>query len=62
MPKRKSLIKLFSSLQNLLSDIAKKESDLNNVSKNAKLYQQAIKVNTPCSIIILTPISLALVL
>lgn len=29
--------------RNLLSDIAKKESDLNNVSKNAKLYQQAIK-------------------
>lgn len=32
-------------LQNLLSDIAKKESDLNNVSKNAQLYQQAIKVH-----------------
>ncbi|CAN9505348.1 unnamed protein product [Ophioblennius macclurei] len=29
--------------RNLLSDIAKKESDLNNVSKNAQLYQQAIK-------------------
>ncbi|CAJ1075364.1 periplakin [Xyrichtys novacula] len=29
--------------RNLLSDIAKKESDLNNVSKNAQLYQQAIR-------------------
>ncbi|XP_059203859.1 periplakin [Centropristis striata] len=29
--------------RNLLSDIAKKESDLNNVSKNAQLYQQAVK-------------------
>lgn len=29
--------------KNLLSDIARKESDLNNVSKNAQLYQQAIK-------------------
>ncbi|XP_076609734.1 periplakin [Chaetodon auriga] len=29
--------------RNLLSDIARKESDLNNVSKNAKLYQQAVK-------------------
>ncbi|KAM9843656.1 periplakin [Aulostomus maculatus] len=29
--------------KNLLSDIARKESDLNNVSKNARLYQQAIK-------------------
>ncbi|XP_041634388.1 periplakin [Cheilinus undulatus] len=29
--------------RNLLSDIARKESDLNNVSKNAQLYQQAIK-------------------
>ncbi|KAJ3601277.1 hypothetical protein NHX12_032250 [Muraenolepis orangiensis] len=28
--------------RNLLSDIAKKESDLNNVSKNARLYQQAV--------------------
>lgn len=27
---------------NLLSDIARKESDLNNVSKNAQLYQQAV--------------------
>lgn len=32
-------------LQNLLSDIARKESDLNNVSKNAQLYQQAVKVS-----------------
>lgn len=31
-------------VQGLLSDIAKKESDLNNVSKNADLYQRAIKV------------------
>ncbi|XP_051572822.1 periplakin [Myxocyprinus asiaticus] len=29
--------------RNLLSDIARKESDLNNVSRNAQLYQQAIK-------------------
>ncbi|KAF7652145.1 hypothetical protein LDENG_00100820, partial [Lucifuga dentata] len=29
--------------RNLLSDIARKESDLNNVSKNAQLYQHAIK-------------------
>uniref|UniRef100_A0A4W5LJI3 Uncharacterized protein n=1 Tax=Hucho hucho TaxID=62062 RepID=A0A4W5LJI3_9TELE len=29
--------------QNLLSDIKKKESELNNVSKNAQLYQQAVK-------------------
>nr|XP_046271255.1 periplakin [Scatophagus argus] len=29
--------------RNLLSDIAKRESDLNNVSKNAQLYQQAVK-------------------
>uniref|UniRef100_A0A8C7ZP36 Periplakin n=1 Tax=Oryzias sinensis TaxID=183150 RepID=A0A8C7ZP36_9TELE len=29
--------------RNLLSDITRKESDLNNVSKNAKLYQQAVK-------------------
>ncbi|KAK6312475.1 hypothetical protein J4Q44_G00181390 [Coregonus suidteri] len=29
--------------KNLLSDIKKKESDLNNVSKNAQLYQQAVK-------------------
>ncbi|CAB1350232.1 unnamed protein product [Coregonus sp. 'balchen'] len=29
--------------RNLLSDIKKKESDLNNVSKNAQLYQQAVK-------------------
>ncbi|XP_023149663.2 periplakin [Amphiprion ocellaris] len=29
--------------RNLLSDIARKESDLNNVSKNAHLYQQAVK-------------------
>ncbi|XP_036409076.1 periplakin [Megalops cyprinoides] len=29
--------------RNLLSDIARKESDLNNVSKNAQLYQQAVK-------------------
>ncbi|XP_024117237.1 periplakin isoform X1 [Oryzias melastigma] len=29
--------------RNLLSDIARKESDLNNVSKNAKQYQQAVK-------------------
>lgn len=31
-------------MQNLLSDIARKESDLNNVSKNAQMYQQAVKV------------------
>uniref|UniRef100_A0A8C6L3X4 Periplakin n=1 Tax=Nothobranchius furzeri TaxID=105023 RepID=A0A8C6L3X4_NOTFU len=30
--------------RNLLSDIARKESDLNNVSKNAQLYQQAVKL------------------
>uniref|UniRef100_A0A8C7STL9 Periplakin n=1 Tax=Oncorhynchus mykiss TaxID=8022 RepID=A0A8C7STL9_ONCMY len=29
--------------KNLLSDIKKKESELNNVSKNAQLYQQAVK-------------------
>ncbi|KAM6957358.1 periplakin [Aplochiton taeniatus] len=29
--------------RNLLSDIARKESDLNNVSKNAQLYQQSVK-------------------
>ncbi|KAG7505080.1 periplakin [Solea senegalensis] len=29
--------------RNLLSDIARKESDLNNVSKNAQLYQQAVR-------------------
>uniref|UniRef100_A0A3Q4HD13 Periplakin n=1 Tax=Neolamprologus brichardi TaxID=32507 RepID=A0A3Q4HD13_NEOBR len=29
--------------RNLLSDLARKESDLNNVSKNAQLYQQAVK-------------------
>nr|XP_020463998.1 periplakin [Monopterus albus] len=29
--------------RNLLSDIARKESDLNNVSRNAQLYQQAVK-------------------
>ncbi|XP_042360413.1 periplakin [Plectropomus leopardus] len=29
--------------KNLLSDIARKESDLNNVSKNAQLYQAAVK-------------------
>ncbi|XP_016134587.1 periplakin [Sinocyclocheilus grahami] len=29
--------------RNLLSDITRKESDLNNVSRNAQLYQQAIK-------------------
>ncbi|XP_054614550.1 periplakin [Dunckerocampus dactyliophorus] len=29
--------------RNLLSDIARKESDMNNVSKNGRLYQQAIK-------------------
>uniref|UniRef100_A0A7N6FIG6 Desmoplakin SH3 domain-containing protein n=1 Tax=Anabas testudineus TaxID=64144 RepID=A0A7N6FIG6_ANATE len=29
--------------RNLLSDIARKESDLNNVSKNAQMYQQAVK-------------------
>ncbi|KAM9346407.1 periplakin [Symphorus nematophorus] len=29
--------------RNLLSDIAKKESDLNSVSKNAQLYQSAVK-------------------
>uniref|UniRef100_A0A669E5M1 Periplakin n=1 Tax=Oreochromis niloticus TaxID=8128 RepID=A0A669E5M1_ORENI len=29
--------------RNLLSDITRKESDLNNVSKNAQLYQQAVK-------------------
>ncbi|XP_072298454.1 periplakin [Eucyclogobius newberryi] len=29
--------------KNLLSDIARKESDLNNVSKNAQLYQHAVK-------------------
>uniref|UniRef100_A0A8C4FDW1 Periplakin n=1 Tax=Dicentrarchus labrax TaxID=13489 RepID=A0A8C4FDW1_DICLA len=31
-------------VRNLLSDIARKESDLNNISKNAQLYQQAVKV------------------
>ncbi|KAF1380041.1 hypothetical protein PFLUV_G00182370 [Perca fluviatilis] len=31
------------SQRNLLSDIARKESDLNNVSKNAQLYQHAVK-------------------
>uniref|UniRef100_A0A3B4AJD0 Uncharacterized protein n=1 Tax=Periophthalmus magnuspinnatus TaxID=409849 RepID=A0A3B4AJD0_9GOBI len=36
---------------NLLSDIARKESDLNNVSKNAQLYQQAVKVRTWTKII-----------
>lgn len=46
---------LFSSFQNLLSDIARKESDLNNVSKNAQLYQQAVKVRYP---LILTTMSL----
>lgn len=40
----KTVLLLF--LQNLLSDIARKESDLNNVSKNAHLYQQAIKVRS----------------
>uniref|UniRef100_A0A8C2XSZ6 Periplakin n=1 Tax=Cyclopterus lumpus TaxID=8103 RepID=A0A8C2XSZ6_CYCLU len=30
-------------VKNLLSDIARKESDLNNVSKNAQLYQHAVK-------------------
>ncbi|XP_026870533.2 periplakin [Electrophorus electricus] len=29
--------------RNLLSDIARKESDLNNVARNAQLYQQAVK-------------------
>ncbi|XP_062264058.1 periplakin [Platichthys flesus] len=29
--------------RNLLSDIARKESDLNNISKNAQLYQHAVK-------------------
>ncbi|KAM6905406.1 periplakin [Xenentodon cancila] len=29
--------------RNLLSDIARKESDLNSISKNAQLYQQAVK-------------------
>ncbi|TKS92301.1 Periplakin 190 kDa paraneoplastic pemphigus antigen 195 kDa cornified envelope precursor protein [Collichthys lucidus] len=29
--------------RNLLSDIVRKESDLNNISKNAQLYQQAVK-------------------
>ncbi|XP_062874691.1 periplakin isoform X2 [Trichomycterus rosablanca] len=29
--------------RNLLSDIARKEPDLNNVSKNAQVYQQAVK-------------------
>uniref|UniRef100_A0A8C9VUA4 Periplakin n=1 Tax=Scleropages formosus TaxID=113540 RepID=A0A8C9VUA4_SCLFO len=29
--------------RNLLSEIARKESELNNVSKNAQLYQQAVK-------------------
>uniref|UniRef100_A0A671V244 Periplakin n=1 Tax=Sparus aurata TaxID=8175 RepID=A0A671V244_SPAAU len=29
--------------RNLLSDLARKESDLNNVSKNAQLYQQAVR-------------------
>ncbi|KAM4530554.1 periplakin [Odontesthes bonariensis] len=29
--------------RNLLSDITRKESDLNSVSKNAQLYQQAVK-------------------
>lgn len=37
-------LKKCSPTQNLLSDIARKESDLNNVSKNAQLYQQAVKV------------------
>ena len=32
-------------LQNLLSDISKKEADLNNISKHSQLYQQAIKVS-----------------
>lgn len=32
------------NVQNLLSDITRKESDLNNVSRNAQLYQQAVKV------------------
>lgn len=40
-----TFLSFFFFLQNLLSDIAKKESDLNNVSKNAQLYQQAIKVH-----------------
>uniref|UniRef100_A0AAY4CCY9 Periplakin n=1 Tax=Denticeps clupeoides TaxID=299321 RepID=A0AAY4CCY9_9TELE len=31
------------SQRDLLSDIARKESDLNNVSKNAQQYQQAVK-------------------
>ncbi|XP_059414392.1 periplakin-like [Carassius carassius] len=31
------------SQRNLLSDITRKESDLNNVSRNAQLYQQAVK-------------------
>uniref|UniRef100_A0A8C2CLS7 Periplakin n=1 Tax=Cyprinus carpio TaxID=7962 RepID=A0A8C2CLS7_CYPCA len=30
-------------VRNLLSDITRKESDLNNVSRNAQLYQQAVK-------------------
>ncbi|KAI5629462.1 periplakin isoform X1 [Silurus asotus] len=29
--------------RNLLSDVARKESDLNNISHNAQLYQQAVK-------------------
>lgn len=41
---KKSLYQLFCFLQNLLSDIVRKESDLNNISKNAQLYQQAVKV------------------
>lgn len=32
-------------LQNLLSDISKKEADLNNISKHSQFYQQAIKVS-----------------
>lgn len=35
------------NVQNLLSDITRKESDLNNVSRNAQLYQQAVKVLKP---------------
>lgn len=35
---------MFCFIQNLLSDISRKQSELNNVSKNAQLYQQAVKV------------------
>ncbi|XP_015255171.1 PREDICTED: periplakin [Cyprinodon variegatus] len=40
---QKQLDAKLKNQRNLLSDIARKESDLNNVSKNAQLYQQAVK-------------------